>query len=118
MECPAANAGIANTEAKATNSRKRLIIRFIVHLDSKLPTKYIHYKMGARSVFTATAVSMTNVRPHGLAVRTETGERFGTPIGRRIIGIVEFFFAWIRDFTGVHAFVADIQAMHGEIDLR
>jgi len=61
---------------------------------------------------TTSSFAPTNVRPDGLAIRAKTRGRFGTPISTGIIGIEEPAFTGIREFTGVHAFVADLIAVH------
>jgi len=63
---------------------------------------------------TTTPFTLTNIRPHGLAIRPKAGGRFGTPISPVIIGIEKLSFARIREFTGVHTFVADLIAVHAE----
>jgi hypothetical protein len=65
---------------------------------------------------TATTVALTDVGPHGLAIRTEADGRFGTPIGTVVKGIEELSFARIREFTGVHAFVTDLIAVDAEYE--
>ena len=61
---------------------------------------------------TAASIALTNVRPHGLAIRAKADSRFGTPIRSVIKGIEELSFARIREFTSVHAFVAEFIAVH------
>ena len=60
---------------------------------------------------------MTDIRADGITIRAESGSRFGAPVSACIDRIEEPAFAGIRKFTGVHAFVTDLVAMHAKSEL-
>ena len=57
-------------------------------------------------------MALTNVGTHRLAIRTKADGRFGTPISAVVKPIEELAFTGIREFTGVHPFVANLIAVH------
>ena len=64
----------------------------------------------------ATSRRLAHIGTYGIAVGSESSLRLAAPVRRRIVLIVEFFVAGIRNLTDVHRLVADVQAVRAECD--
>src|SRR2546425_13043482 len=78
---------------------------------------YVQCSRGLKSATTTGALPLADVGADRMTVGTESRGRFGAPVRTRVVGVEELALAGIRKFTGVHAFVADLVAMHAQSEV-